>query len=370
MTSWHSYPSIFNFGHRAIQDLLTRPVNVEEKVDGSQFSFGAFQEDDGTGNGTSAIVVKCKSKGAMVYVDAPPAMFKSAVQTVLDLFAADKLHIGWTYRGEVLAKAKHNSLTYDRAPERNIIIFDVNTEEETYLSYEDKAAEAARLGLEVVPRLFSGMVTDISQFRAMLDTVSVLGGQKIEGIVAKPAAYDLFGVDHKVLMGKYVSEAFRELHIGEWRKENPTRGDVIDKLVEELSTPARFEKAVLHLREEGKISDSVKDIGAIIAEVKKDLAKECDDYVKTRLYRAFADTLFRRAAQSIPQWYKDRLLVQQFEQEEYVAALDSCTTEPEPIAEPVAEALDAYDSPNWKDSLDRRSSKHEPEVGQEPFPLD
>jgi len=33
-TSWHSYPKIYNLGHRAIRDLLEDPVVVEEKVDG------------------------------------------------------------------------------------------------------------------------------------------------------------------------------------------------------------------------------------------------------------------------------------------------------------------------------------------------
>ena len=33
-TSWHSYPSIYALGHRAVADLLRYEVNVEEKVDG------------------------------------------------------------------------------------------------------------------------------------------------------------------------------------------------------------------------------------------------------------------------------------------------------------------------------------------------
>ena len=44
-TSWHSYPSIFALGHRALAELFLDPVVVEEKVDGSQFSFGLFEEN-------------------------------------------------------------------------------------------------------------------------------------------------------------------------------------------------------------------------------------------------------------------------------------------------------------------------------------
>lgn len=46
MDSWHSYPSIFAIGHRALAELLLDPVIVEEKVDGSQFSFGLFDHED------------------------------------------------------------------------------------------------------------------------------------------------------------------------------------------------------------------------------------------------------------------------------------------------------------------------------------
>jgi ATP-dependent RNA circularization protein (DNA/RNA ligase family) len=35
-----SYPSIYALGHRAIRELFDGPVVVEEKIDGSQFSFG------------------------------------------------------------------------------------------------------------------------------------------------------------------------------------------------------------------------------------------------------------------------------------------------------------------------------------------
>jgi len=40
----NSYPSIYNLGHHAIATLLDAPVLVEEKVDGSQFSFEAFRD--------------------------------------------------------------------------------------------------------------------------------------------------------------------------------------------------------------------------------------------------------------------------------------------------------------------------------------
>lgn len=117
MGELHSYGKIYNFGHRAIVNLLKGPVVVEEKVDGSQFSFGIR-------NGQ----IHCRSKGVAINVDAPDSMFAKAVAVVREL--APMLHDGWTYRGEYLQKPKHNALAYDRIPYRHIILFDVDTIDE------------------------------------------------------------------------------------------------------------------------------------------------------------------------------------------------------------------------------------------------
>lgn len=309
-SSWHSYPSIYNMGHRAIADLLKGPVNVEEKVDGSQFSFGKFMIPDTDGH---EYELRCKSKGAFVNPLAPPAMFRGAVDTAQRLFSL--LNPEWTYRGEVLAKPKHNTLAYDRVPAGNFILFDVNLGEQDYLSYEDKVAEAQRLGLEVVDRIYAGIVPDVQFFRAMLERTSCLGGQKIEGVVVKPMAYDLYGIDKKVLMGKFVSEEFREIHVKAWRESNPTRSDIVERIIEELSTPARFNKALIHLKERGEIEGAPRDIGKLIKEVEEDLQKEVRDHVAQRLLSHFLPQIVRGAIRPVPEWYKQHLLNQQFEQE-------------------------------------------------------
>jgi len=134
MNSWHGYPSLYNLGRRAIERLLKVPVNVEEKVDGSQFSFGV----------TEAGEIKVRSKGAQLNVVAPEKMFARAIDVVKEL--APSLTPGWTYRAEYLAKSKHNSLMYSRVPVKHLIVFDVCVGEEAYLSYGDKAADAGRIG--------------------------------------------------------------------------------------------------------------------------------------------------------------------------------------------------------------------------------
>lgn len=299
MESWHSYPSIYNLGHRYIQDLLTVPVNVEEKIDGSQFSFGVDVNGE----------LHVRSKGAMLYVESPEKMFSKAVATAKEL--QPFLYPGWTYRCEYLSKNKHNVLNYSRIPNKNIIVFDVNISEAGYLSYEEKKQECERLGLEVVPLLFSGELT-MDKFQELMNTDSVLGGVKIEGVVVKPSDYNLFGADKKALMGKFVSEAFKEVHKKEWKVSN-TKADIIQHLTETYGTTARWQKAVAHLAERGELTDSPKDIGKLIAEVPVDVRKECEEEIKQVLFDHFWQEIRRKLVYGLPEWYKEKLLANQFE---------------------------------------------------------
>ena len=297
----HSYPSIFNFGHKMVAGLLEGPVYVQEKVDGSQFSFGL----DGEGN------VVTRSKGAEVFLETADKLFKSAVTYVHSI--KDKLTPGYTYRGEVLYKPKHNTLAYDRVPKNNVVLFDINNGDESYLPYSNVIVEAERLDLEVVPLLYAGMVRSADELREFLKTQSFLGGQSIEGVVIKPIGYGLFGLDKKALMGKYVSEAFKEIHHGEWKKNNPTQSDVLEKVGLIYKTPARWNKAIQHLREAGQIEDSPRDIGKILAEIQKDTLKECENEIKEELFKAAWPKIGRILTSGFPEWYKNELLNKQFE---------------------------------------------------------
>jgi hypothetical protein len=306
MGAWHSPQSIYNIGHRAVVDLFSVPVQIQEKVDGSFFAFGFFPDD------YPDEPVKVRSKRAVMVPDAPESLFKPAVKAVTDRLSM--LHPNWQYRAETLASRKHNSLFYDRVPKDNIILFDILTEEETYLPYEDLYAEAKRLDLEVVPQLFAGRVSDAQQLRQYLDTTSILGGQKIEGMVIKPLE-PMYGPDKKMLFAKFVSEAFKEVHRGAWKENNPGPKDIILRLGEMYSNPARFQKALIHLREEGMIEDSPRDIGKLVKEVPADILKECEDEIKGALFAYAWPHISRLITREIPTWYKDLLMRKQFEQE-------------------------------------------------------
>lgn len=302
--SWHSYPNVYALGHRAVAEILLDEVLVEEKVDGSQFSWCRVAGGD-YGD------VRCRSKGAEIQVLAPDKMFAQAVRWVLE--NSLRFHEGWTYRAEYLMKPKHNALAYDRIPANHLLLFDVNTAHETYLPWEEKAGEAARLGLEVAPRMYQGVITDVTMVRDLLTTRSCLGGQNVEGLVIKN--YARYGLDKKVLLAKFVSEAFKEVHAREWKSANPNAGDVVQQLGDALRTPARWQKALQHLRDAGQIEDSPRDIGLLMREVWPDIEKECEGEIRDKLYAWAAPKLRRMVTAGLPEWYKEQLLALQFERE-------------------------------------------------------
>lgn len=85
----HSYPKVYSLGHPAIAELLDGPAVVEEKVDGSQFTFGIIDGE-----------LTLRSKGQDIHPDAPEKMFSLAVQSVQERLG--HLTPGYIYRTEFL----------------------------------------------------------------------------------------------------------------------------------------------------------------------------------------------------------------------------------------------------------------------------
>jgi hypothetical protein len=293
----NSYPKVFAIGHRAVADLFQGPVLVEEKIDGSQISFG-------TENGQ----LKIRSKGAEIYVDNPEKMFSLGIAAIQQL--APVLHDGWTYRAEYLQKPKHNCMKYGRVPALNIILFDINTGDEVYLAREDKEAESARIGLEITPVLYQGLVSSPETLYGLLQRDSILGGGKIEGIVVKN--YNQFGMDKKVLMGKFVTEEFKETHSKEWKADNPNVGDVVDRIVATLRSEVRWGKSIARLKEAGKLENSPRDIGILIREIQSDIRAEEVDFIQSKLLEYALPRILRAATGGFPEYYKKLLLESAF----------------------------------------------------------
>lgn len=300
-TSYHSYPKVWAFGHPAITSIFDDFVIVEEKVDGSQFSFGIFGGE-----------IKCRSRNQQLVMDNPEQMFAKAVETVQNV--AHLLQDGWTYRAEFLGSPSHNVLKYDRVPTGNLILFDVNDGFETYLTRAQKEAEAQRIGLEIVPILKDGKIEDPGTIKELLETTSILGGQKVEGLVAKN--YTRFGKDGKCLMGKFVSEKFKEIHSGVWKGKNPSTKEIVAEIGHSLRTQARWEKAAQHIRDRGELTQSPKDIGPLMKEVNLDVLEECREEIEHKLFKYAWPQIGRVITNGLPAWYKERLLQAQFNKKE------------------------------------------------------
>lgn len=161
MSAWHAYPKIYAIGHPQLDGLFDGPVLVEEKIDGSQFSFGVFEGQ-----------LRTRSRSQEFPPDAPPSLFQLACNTVVQLAAAGRLTDGWAYRGELLAKPKHNTLAYDRVPVGNVILFDIETSAHRFLPPDEKCVVANALGLEIVPVHFHGLISDPATLIALTENTS------------------------------------------------------------------------------------------------------------------------------------------------------------------------------------------------------
>ena len=114
------------------------------------------------------------------------------------------------------------------------------------------------------------------------------------------------------MVGKFVSEAFKEVHAAEWKAANPKSGDVGEMLIRQYRTPARWMKAVQHLREAGTLDDSPRDIRVLFREVPEDIEREAADTIKAALFAWAWPKIRRGLCAGLPEWYKERLLERQF----------------------------------------------------------
>lgn len=287
-----SYPKVHALGHRHISNILIGDNIVEEKVDGSSLNF-SMQDGE--------LIIH--SHSAKIYLEAPQKMFIEGIEYIKSI--QHKLIPNYFYHGEYLQKKKHNTLEYGRIPKNHIMIFDIEDPYGNPFSYNIKAGMAYDIGLEVVPLLATNVKT-VEEIKELLNRDSILGGSKIEGVVIKN--YNQLTFDGKYAVGKYVSEAFKEKHIKDWKSNNPNSKDLITTLVEELRTDARYYKAVQHLREQGTLEESPRDIGNLFKEVVKDIEEEEKEYILERLWKYYGKEIKSRVCAGIPEWYKNKLL--------------------------------------------------------------
>lgn len=302
-----SYGKVFTIGHRAIASIFDGEVEIQEKVDGSQFSFGLI---DGK--------PFCRSRNTQLNMDDPEGMFKLGVDEVKRMHHDGLLNEGLVYRGEFLAKPKHNTISYSRVPKGHIVLFgidDLDTNSNSS-SYDLVKFYSEFLGLEAVPLLFKGRFDNPKNYleflRTLMDAESFLGGAKMEGVVVKNhSRFD--SVNHRPMKAKLVSDSFKEKHKVDWKKSNPTKKDAVQMLIQSLTTEARWRKALERMRDSGEDIGVPECIGKAMVEIQSDVIEEEVDYIKDSLYNSFIGDIKRGVTRGFPEWFKERLVSGEFQ---------------------------------------------------------
>ena len=290
-----SYPKILQLGDRHISTIFDEPVEITEKIDGSQFVFGKIDGE-----------IVARSKGKVMVLDAPDKMFQEAVDYILTVSHA--IPEGYIYFAEYLKKPKHNVLSYNKIPSNHIALFGLlRPDNSWYEKHEDLSVAAYNIGVDVVPLLYSGKINDIEEVFALIDLESYLGGPKVEGIVVKNYK-EYFIADRliSVMAGKYVSEKFKEKHANDWKAQNTGKGKW-EMCVQQFKTEARWRKAIQHLRENGELEETPRDIGNLIKEIHRDIIEEEMESIKNVLWKNFGDQVLRYSIAGFPEWYKENL---------------------------------------------------------------
>lgn len=295
----HSYPKLWTWPQAQIETILDHEFVIQEKYDGSQFSFGLREG-----------VVHFRSRGAAVEPDTTDKLFSPSVTHIQSV--AHLLEEGWTYRGEAFRGVRHNTKTYARAPAGHIVLFDVESIPGKFLDPKAVKDIAVALGVEPVRTIFNGSRTKEALslipwsvwLEGLLDDKSTLGDEvNVEGIVIK--SYDQLTRLGQVMMGKVVSPEFKEQHKS--NKDFKKGVDYAAALASDFRTEARWRKSVEHLRDRGSLESSPRDIGALLKELQQDFEQECAEDVAWQLWLHYRKTFLKHIGRGFPEWYKAEL---------------------------------------------------------------
>lgn len=296
-----AFPKIFTLGTSYVKDIFNEEVEISEKIDGSQFAFGRI---DGK--------VVLRSKGREMFLESHDRMFLEAC-----MFVNSNSHLfpdGIIFYTEYLKKPKHNTLKYNRIPKNHLMLFAMMHISQTFKSNLSEYADL--LGIECVPIIYKGKIDNLSELTGLLSRDSVLGGVKIEGVVAKnyERSFLLGGQPIPIMAGKYVSESFKEVNRERWGAEEKTASRM-EVFKESFRTEARWQKAIQHLEERGVLNHEPSDIGKLIKEIQADIEAEEKENIKYFLWNEFKGEIMRKATWGAPEWYKKKLMESSFAEE-------------------------------------------------------
>lgn len=293
-----AFPKILHVHSTGTEHLYNGTLEITEKLDGSSYSVGRIGGE-----------LQMRSKGAIIYQEAPQQMFKGAVDWSLEI--QHKIPDNVVIHGEWFMRPKHNALKYERRPKNGFAIFGVRHLPDKFVAdYSELEWWAENLECDVVPLLGTGQYKReelVEQIDKFLETESVLGNEKMEGVVIKNYSQTglIGGMILPILCCKYVREDFKEVNKSNWKKDNPKS---VEKLAEAFLSEARWEKAIQYRRDCGELENSPRDIGPLIQRIQQDIREEEQEEIKTKLYNIFEKDIMRIATRGFAQYYKEKLL--------------------------------------------------------------
>lgn len=310
-----TYQKVRQTRDRFFFKLQGRPCVLQEKIDGSQISFWMDPEDQ----------LHVCSKRYELDLENPPKLFRGAVNHLLSV--AHLMGTGYIYYGECLQTPGHNNITYDRIPKNHIMLFDVVSMGGSFVPHYEIAMMAVVLDIETIPQFAEieawGTVRDMRAIEDLMSTKSVLGGSKIEGVVIKDIAdhtqgfTSSFSARHKG--DTVIHMSVENMGRGVFKVVSPEyseksgakkwKGDVdtVLQLATQYNCVQRFNKAIQHLRDDGTLTNSPKDIGPLMKELNNDFEEEETENIKSILWNKFRKTFIREMSKGFPDYYKGLL---------------------------------------------------------------
>ncbi len=326
------YPKVYDAMSNIMQNcgLLEGKIVVSEKYDGSQFRIEVDRE------GTIRVGSKKVDELAIIEGDEltilkEQKMFLTAIQRVYELrenirktlnkyfFNKEPLLTEVYLFAEYLERQKHNVLVYGRVPKNNLVLFDIILvsngmvrkveKDDDGVWYKHKVAD--EIGIEKEWIMYEGEWKE-GMLKEFLNKESSLGKEKVEGIIIKNynktypvdmlSTKSYFGFH---LVGKWVREDFKEKLNKEWNVKK--KMESMQGIIEALLTEARLNKAIQHLKEEGKIQNEKRDLAHLIPEFIEDIIDEERQWIEKQLWKVFEREFRLKAQRFVVKKYLERL---------------------------------------------------------------
>ncbi|MDE6708811.1 MAG: RNA ligase family protein [Oscillospiraceae bacterium] len=269
-------------------------IIIQEKIDGSNVSFQYDSETDS---------IQCFSRNQILSAENTLRGYYEWVQKLdkelVKLVLGDKLRMF----GEWLVK---HTVKYPEKRYNTVYCFDVfDTENKCWLPQNEVKSLADKLGLNYVPVFYEGKFTAWEDYNYLVGKTE-MGGELGEGIVIKKQN----NLSDNIAYTKIVHERFKEV----WKKvrhhsessEEKREKKRLEELTETVVTPARVEKILYKLVDEGILPEdfSMKDMKMIYktlpSAVYHDCVKEVPEVVnQIENFGKFSNSICIRLAKEI-----------------------------------------------------------------------